>query len=320
MISAKAYIVGKYLFIPTGLTFGDCSSPPNFEPIARARMALSKELSRGYKPVPEFPEYLEAVKFAPPPPPGTRFTQARADRFNPGIPQPADGSLPPTEFNMHVDDALYAAAGKSRMLWAMRCSIGGLIGIMGENEPHLRASQPDMDKFLREVVSHVRHQLGYVTNTRTMIVSIPAEKRAKLLKELQDNWGPLSSRQSFTVSEAAELLGVLVSLCRVCSWGIFLFLNLYHAMSQILAKNAARIWHSPEFKQLIATRDIYSRHPTDSSKYRFFCKKVVRAVYDSKAKTYMTAAIRDEINFLIQVFSNPKVYRWKSPISHLIQR
>jgi hypothetical protein len=36
VISGKAYQIGKYLFISTGLTFGDCSSPPTWEPFAAA--------------------------------------------------------------------------------------------------------------------------------------------------------------------------------------------------------------------------------------------------------------------------------------------
>ena len=70
VISAKAYLIVAYLFIATGLTFGDRSSPPSFEPIARAHMAISKELSQGSLPVPEYPEYINKVQFAPPPPLG----------------------------------------------------------------------------------------------------------------------------------------------------------------------------------------------------------------------------------------------------------
>jgi hypothetical protein len=71
VISGKAYRIGKYLFIPTGLTFGDCSSVPSWEPFAEARMALSTELSKGKQPAPEYKDYLKDVAFAPPPPPGT---------------------------------------------------------------------------------------------------------------------------------------------------------------------------------------------------------------------------------------------------------
>lgn len=49
-----------------------------------------------------------------------------------------------------------------------------------------------------------------------MMVSIPEDKRAALLTTLVDEWGPKANRQYFTLAEAAELLGVLVSLCRIC--------------------------------------------------------------------------------------------------------
>ena len=320
VISGKAYRIGPYLFVPTGLTFGDCSSPPSFEPMARARMALSTQLSRNLQPVPEYHEYMDQVTFAPPPPPGTTFATARADRLNPGIVMPPDGSSPAAPFPTHVDDALYAAVGELWMRFLMRCSIGGLVGILGTNEPDLRAEQPDRDKFFREMVSHTRRQLGYTTNTRTMIVTIPEDKRKALLDDLVTNWGPTSGRQYFTLSEAAELLGVLVSLCRVCPWGIFLFQNLYHAMAQILTSNARRIWNLPEFTKLIEARDRYSRHPTDSSKYRFFCKKVAKVIYDARAKTSYTGSVREEIAFITNVFANPDIYRWESPIAHLIPR
>jgi hypothetical protein len=44
VISGKAYKIRQYLFVPTGLTFGDCLSPLSWEPLARARMALSTQL------------------------------------------------------------------------------------------------------------------------------------------------------------------------------------------------------------------------------------------------------------------------------------
>jgi hypothetical protein len=105
---------------------------------------------------------------------------------------------------------------------------------MGGNAPDLWAYQPD------RVVSHTRQQLRYITDTCTMMVTIPEDKRQALINELVNNCGPTSRRQSFKLMEAAKLLGVLVSLCHVCSWGIFLFQNLYHATAQILRSNSCR--------------------------------------------------------------------------------
>jgi hypothetical protein len=93
-----------------------------------------------------------------------------------------------------------------------------------------------MDKFLHEPVSHRRRQVGFITDTRLMEVSIPDDKRASMVKLLTSTWGP--HRRAFTLLEAAKLLGTLVSMCRVCPWGIFLFTNLYQAMYELLGKNA----------------------------------------------------------------------------------
>jgi hypothetical protein len=41
----------------------------------------------------------------------------------------------------------------------------------------------------------------------------PHHVNQKLLTNLVENWGPTSGRNYFTLSEAAELLGVLVSMC-----------------------------------------------------------------------------------------------------------
>jgi hypothetical protein len=154
-----------------------------------------------------------------------------------------------------------------------------------------------------------------------MSISIPTNKQEELLSDLVNNWGPTSSQNHFTLTKAVELLSTLVSMCRVCPWGIFLFQNLYHTMYQSLAHNAARIWHSKEFRDYIALRDTYSKHPgTDSSKYWFFSKKVSRAIWDVKSHTYLSTNVREELAFITKVFSDPSTYCWESPIAHLVKR
>jgi hypothetical protein len=176
-----------------------------------------------------------------------------------------------------------------------------------------------MEKFLQHPVSYERCQLGFVTNTRTMMVTIPDDKRQDVVSMLRD-WSSSATRYSFTLKEAAELLGQLVHICRVCPWGKFLFQNLHHEMVHALQRNAHRIEHDPKFRDIIAQRDHHRLHPTDSSRYRFFCKKIARAIFDSKAKTFLTSHIRQEVDFLLTVLSNPGTYRWGSPIAHLIPR
>jgi hypothetical protein len=62
-----------------------------------------------------------------------------------------------------------------------------------------------------------------------MTVTIPEDKRNEVVA-LLCNWSSSTTRYSFTLKEAAELLGQLVHICRVCSWGKFLFQNVHHEM------------------------------------------------------------------------------------------
>ena len=91
-------------------------------------------------------------------------------------------------------------------------------------------------------------------------------------------------------------------------------------MAHILEWNTRRILSDPKLKDAITQRDQCRLHPTDSSKYRFFSRQVSRAIYDSKATTYLTLDIRQVADFLITVLSHPNTYRWGSPIAHLIPR
>ena len=317
VLSSKGHCNRKYLFIQTALTFGDKSSPPEFEPFAGIRTALGTDLNAtGQDTVPEYSDYLDAVQFAPPPPIGIVFAQARPDKFNQGV-LDENGNQEPTEYNMHVDDNLYAEVGEERMRWAMRCSIHSLNIIMGGCNPTERPNPTDFDKFVRETVSHRRCQIGCVTDTRLMTVTIPDEKREAILTLLRQEWGP--HRRSFTLLEAARLLGTLISLSRVCSWGLFLFVNLNQAIYEMLTKNAKRLMLSSEFRELIQQRDGAAGHPTEAARFRFFSSKVARAIWNCKSRSWITVDIRTELTFIAQVLGNPTIYDWSSPIAHLIE-
>jgi hypothetical protein len=80
-------------------------------------------------------------------------------------------------------------------------------------------------------------------------------------------------------------------------------------MAQIhLHSNLRRVWNQPEFMALIQERDKYSQHPTNSSKYQFFCKKEAKVIYDSRAKMFYMTEEREEIAFITKVFLDPIAY------------
>jgi hypothetical protein len=315
-VAAKGYCLADFLALAVGQTFGDCSSPPNFEPIARARCALAEHYSKTDANVPLFPEYTAAVVFQPEPDDAVTFTPATADRLNPGV-QDANGDRLPTAYNMHVDDSLYAEVGRQRLLKAMRHSIHALHEVLGGDDPTLRPRLVDQEKFHREPIGHRRTQLGVVIDTRRLTVEMTDAKHQDLWTELTSRWG--THRRSFTVLEAAELLGKLIDAANTCTWGIFLFISLQQTMHRLLARNHNRLMQTREFQDLVSSqRD--SATQSAPSRLRWFNKKIGKALWASKAKTFIDAELRNELDFLTLVFSDRAKYRWEAPIALLIPR
>jgi hypothetical protein len=83
------------------------------------------------------------------------------------------------------------------MKWAMRCSIHALNQILSDPDPSSHPNACDFDKFTWEAISYECIQIGFITNTRTMTVSIPDCKWEKLISKLTNSWGP--HRRSFTL-------------------------------------------------------------------------------------------------------------------------
>jgi len=107
---------------------------------------------------------MDKVVFAPPPLPDTQFTLSRPDKFNKGV-LAEGGSLLLVQFNMYVDNDMSAAVGEERTQWNMQCSLHSAYLILGEPDLDRRPNAIDLDKFVREPISHERTQLGFHINS-----------------------------------------------------------------------------------------------------------------------------------------------------------
>jgi hypothetical protein len=112
---------------------------------------------------------------------------------------------------------------------------------------------------------------------------------------------------------------MLISLSQVCSWGLFLFVNLHQAIYEMLEKNAKRLMLSPEFRELIQQCNEAASHPTEAAQFRFFSSKVAQAIWNCKSRSWIMIDICTELAFITQVLGNPVIYNWSSPIAHLIE-
>ena len=87
---------------------------------------------------------------------------------------------------MFVDDNLYANY-RHLLRRMMAASIEALFVILGTPAPLERQCCLAMDKFLKTKCSFERTQLGFLINTRTMMVTLPSDKLTKIRK-LTQNW------------------------------------------------------------------------------------------------------------------------------------
>ena len=316
IIAAKGYCVGDFLALSCGQTFGDCTSPPNWEPFARARTALAEHFAATNTSVPAFDDYLDKVTFQPEPEQDVNFAPAEKDKYNQGV-FDENGRRKPTEYNMHVDDNLYAEVGILRMKMAMRYSIHALHQVLGGDDPATRPNLVDIEKFIRDVIGHRRTQLGVTIDTRLLRVEMTEKKRIYILNILKTTWGP--HRRSFTISEAAQLLGMIMDAARTCHWGIFLFISLQQAMSRLLNNNYRRLLHDESHQQMLEMLGNLSAIHSPS-KYRWFSKKVSQALWKTKTKTFISSEIRTEIDFCTSTFNDPQRVQWSAPIALLIER
>jgi hypothetical protein len=106
-------------------------------------LAMVLNYSSNESLIPEFKEYLGDVTFASSPNSNVHFERIQVDCFNQGV-FDGNGAYKPMQFNMHIDDNLYAKVGIEWIHWAMHCSIQALNIIMGGPNPDLYQIPPTL--------------------------------------------------------------------------------------------------------------------------------------------------------------------------------
>jgi hypothetical protein len=123
VVSSKAIQFGNNLHFAVAQTFGDTTSPPNWDPFSRATCQVARHLLSLPNSIPPHDHYMSRVTITDPPAPNsTRFTPVVRDRFNPGKIDQQGYTLPPN-YAMHVDDKIYADISQERILLAVRAAI-----------------------------------------------------------------------------------------------------------------------------------------------------------------------------------------------------
>ena len=315
--AAYAFIIDWILYIAVGQTFGSNFSPSNWEPFARARALLAETLFWDDSLVEKHKKYIDKIMFSAPPTPEevATFVPAHADEFNKGV-LDKDGNPVATPHYTFVDDN-HMADIERYIRRAIAASIEALFIIVGQPDEAVRKLPLSMDKFYQSMCSFDRVQLGKQVNTRRLVVGLPPQKRALLLKVLREKWH--ARRRSFVALEAAQLIGAIGDACQVCPWGRFLLLPLIACLKRALRNNRRRLARSRHFNELLNQEDDSWVDPVLCTK-RAKNQAITKKVWKCTARTFIDRYSRASLDALEDVYNNPTRYRWECPISLLIPR
>jgi hypothetical protein len=301
------------MFMFTGQTFGDNTSPSNWEPVARSRQQLARYLWKQPDTVAKAAKYLPPLQLATAPTPAevATFVQATADTKHKGVMDESGNRLPP-QYNHHVDDCFYGDIGELVPL-GISASILALYTILA----HPSSSHKDpvsWDKFEAKF-THRRKAVGFDINSRTLDVSLPDYKRAQFLSQLA-LW---LANTDYSLLEAAELLGTFNNLTTICRWARPRFFALQNAVRRaFVAKYHATVsWYMRSKKPTSWTEAL----PPHLHKRidQLVARDIANVLWRTKARLPITAYIRSELTYVHDYLSVP-TNTWKTSIGHLIIR
>ncbi len=215
----------------TGATFGDNTSPSNFQPLADGRRYLAQYLwLNDHSVVKRTVSVLPPIHLADSPSDDViaSFTKADTDSLNLGVFYP-NGDRRPPPFPMHVDD-LFNADVALYMERSITASVAALFDVLGW--PDSRVPLPlSLDKF-EASYTHLQRMVGQAFDSRRLTVGMLAYKREALISLLQ-LW---QSTTEYSLHDIAQLIGVLEFHTRYARWARCWYFALQNAVCRALHK------------------------------------------------------------------------------------
>ena len=314
LVAMHSALSNNTLIMNTGLTFGDCTSPSNWDPIARARQQLAQTLWHDPDILERAAPYLPPFSFAPPATPTERaaFAVAIPDSQNRGVLNTKTGERTAPRFNHHVDDNMYGDISEL-MHRAAAASIISLYEILGY--PDGRFPDPiSWEKFGSEY-GHIRRVVGWHFNTRSLTFTLPDDKRQQIV-ELLESWLPKSS---CTILEAATLHGTLADASRANRQGRTLFFGFQNALRRAIQTrfNQVRGYYNRQGKRKQYTEQLpkHLHHRVDA----MIAREMAALLWSKKSQIPIPPPVTSELRYLHNLLANPQ-YRWEMQIGHVIPR
>ena len=256
------------------------------------------------------------IRWAPPPPPGTRFVQARRCSQNKGIFND-DGTTKPTPHHIYVDDNLLADT-PPRMPATLASGIDAIFKVMGYPAIEIRPCALALDKWEMLIVSHVMVLLGLVFDMRRMTVGITNDFRKEVLDLLMNTWH--ASRESFTVSEMEKLVGKLSRIGQAYRPIYHLMPHLYESVSYALQQNAFYLAStSRRFRKMLKQIKQKASTKDDAREINFAIRSVAKQTHGAKEKYRLPDSLKRELDILRRLLRDDTILL-EMPFAHIVPR
>ena len=229
LVAMHASIQCGMLVLNTGGTFGDNTTPPNWDTFSVVRQKMSQARWRDPSVVHQAAAFMPPISFTPDPTPAevAQFVQAEPDVLNQGV-LDANGERLPPPYPHHVDDNMWADV-REFVPRTAAASIMGMYDAFGAPTPAGNPDPASWEKFTA-LFSCARPEVGHSVNSRTQVVSLLSDKRGNLVSTLAQ-W---LTFQDFDIRMIASLSGDIESASRYCRWGRVWFAVIRGVLGEIL--------------------------------------------------------------------------------------
>ena len=229
-------VVGGILYVDTGQTFGDSTSPSNHKPVAINRSQHAQALWYRSDTIARTLHFLPPIEHQDPPTPAEQatFVQANRDSLNPGVLDDNGQRLAPL-YRHHVDDCIYADVAE-HLVQTVCASALALFEILGFPDDTRQIPALSMEK-LDTMYRPQRKMVGYRIDTRAMNVALLQYKRDETSVIIE----PWLTMTKFTLLQGATLCGKLESASSCNRWIRPYFFNIQNAIQDALIKEWQKV-------------------------------------------------------------------------------
>jgi hypothetical protein len=314
LVGMHSCVIAGHLACSTGMTFGDNTSPSNFEPIADARRQLAKYLWKQSNTISLTTKLLPAIQLAAPPSATDTqsFVRADADSINRGV-MDSNNERSAPQFDHHVDDNIYADVSEY-MHRTVCSSVLALWQILGF--PHEDTPDPLSREKFCGTYTHLRKTLGHLVDSRDMTVGITPEKREILLEELSE-W--INVAKEFTLRDISSLHGLLESVTRFTMWARPYFFYTQNEIRRTLEQRYHILKRSYKAK---GREDAFKRQLSPQLMHRLgslVAKEKAIFLWSNNATITMTKRLRESLTTIRDALQDDDK-QWKQPIGFIIER